>query len=69
MAIDAINKAGGVDGMLLESVVYDDACDPKQAVAVANKVVNDGVEYVVGHLAIGSTWPASGGIRRRRRHP
>jgi branched-chain amino acid transport system substrate-binding protein len=59
MAIDMINKAGGVDGMLLESVVYDDACDPKQAVAVANKVVNDNVKYVVGHLCSSSTQPAS----------
>ncbi|MBF7729319.1 branched-chain amino acid ABC transporter substrate-binding protein [Pseudomonas sp. N040] len=59
MAIEQINKAGGVDGMLLESVVYDDACDPKQAVAVANKVVNDNVDYVVGHLCSSSTQPAS----------
>ena len=59
MAIDMINKAGGVDGMLLEGVVYDDACDPKQAVAVANKVVNDEIKYVVGHLCSSSTQPAS----------
>ena len=38
---------------------YDDACDPKQAVAVANKVVNDGVKYVIGHLCSSSTQPAS----------
>ena len=40
MAIEQINKAGGVNGAQLEGVVYDDACDPKQAVAVANKIVN-----------------------------
>jgi branched-chain amino acid transport system substrate-binding protein len=50
MAIEQINKAGGVKGALLEGVVYDDACDPKQAVAVANKVVNDDIKFVVGHL-------------------
>ncbi|WP_147461834.1 ABC transporter substrate-binding protein, partial [Pseudomonas syringae group genomosp. 3] len=43
MAIEQINAKGGVDGKQLEAVEYDDACDPKQAVAVANKVVNDGV--------------------------
>ncbi|WP_426414905.1 branched-chain amino acid ABC transporter substrate-binding protein [Aestuariirhabdus sp. LZHN29] len=59
MAIEMINKAGGVNGEMLEAVVYDDACDPKQAVAVANKIVNDGVKFVVGHLCSSSTQPAS----------
>jgi branched-chain amino acid transport system substrate-binding protein len=59
MAIDQINAKGGVDGKKLEAVTYDDACDPKQAVAVANKVVNDGVKFVVGHLCSSSTQPAS----------
>lgn len=59
MAIEQINKAGGVNGAQLEGVVYDDACDPKQAVAVANKIVNDGAKFVVGHLCSSSTQPAS----------
>jgi branched-chain amino acid transport system substrate-binding protein len=59
LAIERINAAGGVDGAKLEAVVYDDACDPKQAVAVANKVVNDGVKFVVGHVCSSSTQPAS----------
>ena len=59
MAIEQINKKGGVDGKQLEGVVYDDACDPKQAVAVANKIVNDGISFVVGHLCSSSTQPAS----------
>ena len=59
MAIEQINKAGGVNGSMLEGVVYDDACDPKQAVAVANKIVNDEVKFVVGHLCSSSTQPAS----------
>ena len=59
MAIEQINKAGGVNGAQLEGVVYDDACDPKQAVAVANKIVNDEVKFVVGHLCSSSTQPAS----------
>nr|MBO2510687.1 leucine ABC transporter subunit substrate-binding protein LivK [Gammaproteobacteria bacterium] len=59
MAVEQINKAGGVIGKQLEAVVYDDACDPKQAVAVANKIVNDKIKYVVGHLCSSSTQPAS----------
>ena len=59
MAIEQINAKGGVDGKKLEVVEYDDACEPKQAVAVANKVVNDGVKFVVGHLCSSSTQPAS----------
>ncbi len=59
MAIEQINQAGGVNGSMLEAVTYDDACDPKQAVAVANKIVNDGIRFVVGHLCSGSSQPAS----------
>lgn len=59
MAIEQINKAGGVNGSMLEAVTYDDACDPKQAVAVANKIVNDGIQFVVGHLCSGSSQPAA----------
>lgn len=59
MAIEQINKAGGVNGAQLQGVRYDDACDPKQAVAVANKIVNDNVKFVVGHLCSSSTQPAS----------
>ena len=49
----------GIKGNKLQIVKYDDACDPKQAVAVANKVVNDGIKYVIGHLCSSSTQPAS----------
>jgi len=62
-AIKDINTNGGVDvggtKFMLEAKEYDDACDPKQAVAVANKVVNDGVKFVVGHLCSSSTQPPS----------
>ncbi|MGO2134583.1 branched-chain amino acid ABC transporter substrate-binding protein [Marinobacter sp.] len=59
MAIKQINAAGGVMGEKLVAVEYDDVCDPKQAVTVANQMVNDGVRYVVGHLCSSSTQPAS----------
>ena len=58
-AIADINAKGGIKGNKLQMVKYDDACDPKQAVAVANKVINDGIKYVIGHLCSSSTQPAS----------
>lgn len=59
MAIERINASGGVMGEQLVAVEYDDVCDPKQAVTVANRLVNDGVQFVVGHLCSSSTQPAS----------
>ena len=58
-AIKDINASGGIKGDKLVAVEYDDACDPKQAVAVANKIVNDNIQYVIGHLCSSSTQPAS----------
>ena len=59
MAVEQINMSGGVNGKKLEAIRFDDACDPKQAVAVANKVVNEDIRFVVGHLCSSSTQPAS----------
>lgn len=58
-AVEDINAKGGINGNKLVITEYDDACDPKQAVAVANKVINDGMRYVIGHLCSSSTQPAS----------
>nr|WP_315596986.1 branched-chain amino acid ABC transporter substrate-binding protein [uncultured Cupriavidus sp.] len=58
-AIEQINAAGGANGNKFEAVLMDDACEPKQAVAVANKVVSQGIHYVIGHVCSGSTIPAS----------
>lgn len=59
-AAAAINAAGGVNGKQIELIQGDDACEPKQAVAVANRLVDqDGVVAVVGHFCSSSTIPAS----------
>ena len=58
-AVEDINAAGGVNGEQLRLVVGDDACDPKQAVAVANQFAGDGVVFVAGHFCSGSSIPAS----------
>jgi branched-chain amino acid transport system substrate-binding protein len=59
MAVKDINAKGGVNGEMLVLEVGDDACDPKQAVAVANQFVNKGVKFVAGHFCSGSSIPAS----------
>ncbi|MGB0749912.1 MAG: branched-chain amino acid ABC transporter substrate-binding protein [Magnetospiraceae bacterium] len=59
MAVADINAAGGVMGEQLVLKIGDDACDPKQAVAVANQMVSDGVVFVAGHFCSGSSIPAS----------
>jgi branched-chain amino acid transport system substrate-binding protein len=46
-------------GQQVELLVEDDACDPKQAVAAANKLVSEGVVFVAGHFCSGSSIPAS----------
>ncbi len=59
MAVADINEAGGVLGKKLKLEVGDDACDPKQAVAVANQMAGDNVALVAGHYCSGSSIPAS----------
>ena len=58
-AVKDINAAGGVLGKKLKLEIGDDQCDPKQAVAVANHLVNKGVRFVAGHFCSGSSIPAS----------
>ena len=59
-AVEQINAAGGVLGKQLETVVIDDGCEPKQGPVVANRVVNDEINYVVGHVCSGATIAAAG---------
>ncbi len=62
MAIDELNAAGvTIDGkkITLELMAEDDAADPKQGTAVAQKLVDAKVAGVVGHLNSGTTIPAS----------
>ena len=59
MAVADLNAKGGVMGQKLVLKIGDDACDPKQAVAVANKFVSEKVVFVAGHFCSGSSIPAS----------
>jgi len=58
-AVADINKAGGVNGQQLVLEVGDDACDPRQAVSVANQMASRKVAVVAGHYCSGSSIPAS----------
>src|SRR5260370_31017166 len=59
MAVKDINAAGGVNGQQLVLQIGDDACDPKQATAVANKLVSDKVVFVAAPSRSGSALPTS----------
>jgi branched-chain amino acid transport system substrate-binding protein len=60
LAVDEWNAKGGVLGKKIELVPGDDQAEPRQAVAVANKFVNEGVVGVVGHFNSSCSIPASG---------
>jgi branched-chain amino acid transport system substrate-binding protein len=57
LAIDEINKAGGVLDRQLKLDVEDEACDAQQSVAGANKAVSNGAVISVGGYCSGATLP------------
>lgn len=57
-AVTDLNAAGGVLGRQLALEVGDDACDPRQAVSVANQLSGRRVALVAGHFCSGSSIPA-----------
>ncbi len=59
LAVETINASGGVLGRQVRLQVGDDACDPKQAVAVANRLATAKVALVAGHYCSSSSIPAS----------
>src|ERR1051325_7160015 len=58
-AVADINAAGGVMGKKLALQVGDDACDPKQARSVAEKLASSKIPFVAGHFCSSSSIPAS----------
>jgi len=57
--ITDLNAAGGVLGQQVALEAGDDACDPRQAVSVANQLSGRQVRVVLGHYCSGSSIPAS----------
>lgn len=59
IAVKEWNQKGGVLGKKIELLVEDDQHDPKQAVSVANKLVNAVAAGIVGHFNSSTSIPAS----------
>jgi len=59
MAVADLNAAGGVLGKKLAINIEDDACDPKQARSVAEKIGSAKIPFVAGHYCSSSSIPAS----------
>ena len=62
MAIEELNAKGvkiGGKAVKLELVAEDDAADPKQGTAAAQKLVDSKVSGVIGHLNSGTSIPAA----------
>ena len=62
LAIEELNTKGikiGAQSVKFELVAEDDAADPKQGTAAAQKLVDSKVSGVIGHLNSGTTIPAS----------
>ena len=62
LAVDAINASHPTMGgkpVRFELQVEDDQADPKTATVVAQKLVDEGVKGVIGHLNSGASIPAS----------
>ncbi|KJC37005.1 ABC transporter [Bradyrhizobium sp. LTSP885] len=58
-AVADINAAGGVLGKKLALQSNDDACDPKQARSIAEKIGSAKIPFVAGHFCSSSSIPAS----------
>ncbi|MDI4233921.1 branched-chain amino acid ABC transporter substrate-binding protein [Bradyrhizobium sp. Arg237L] len=58
-AVADINAAGGLLNRKLVLDVNDDACDPKQARSVAEKIASARIPFVAGHYCSSSSIPAS----------
>lgn len=48
LVVDQVNAKGGVGGVKLEVLVEDDKSDPSQAVVGANKLIDAGVQAIIG---------------------
>ncbi len=59
-AIEVFEEQGGIPGYdKIQLIPQDTACDPRQAVAAANKLINEEVAGVIGAYCSSSTIPAS----------
>ena len=59
IAVEQINEQGGLLGQKLSVMTEDDACDPKQAQSVANKMLTQKAAVVFGHWCASASMAAS----------
>ena len=59
VAVDEINKNGGILGEKVVLKLADDAGEPRQGVSAANQLIGEGVRFVVGPVTSGVAVPAS----------
>ena len=61
LAVEQINSAGGINGDIIELVVYDDQASPKESVPIAQKLIeSDNVVAAVSGSYSGATRAAAG---------
>jgi len=59
LAVDDVNKAGGINGAKLQAFSEDDACDAQQGTQAAQKLLTDGIIANVGGYCSGASIPES----------
>ena len=61
LAVKQANQAGGINGKMIELVVYDDQASPKQAVPISNKLIEkDKILAAISGSYSGATRAAAG---------
>ena len=59
-AFDEINRAGGIEGRMLELITYDDGYEPERAIANVNRLIDDDhVFAIIGEVGT----PTSGAVQ------
>jgi len=57
LAVDAANRAGGIDGYKIQLVVEDSASAPEQGKTATEKLIQGGVVGILGEVSSGITQP------------
>lgn len=67
LAVEQINKKGGINGNTLKLVIYDDQASPKNSEPIANKLISkDGVKIAISGSYSGATRAAAGVFQKAK---